>query len=119
MSEHTPEPWQIWDASECGDGLLVATRIGPATDGGIWATGGQDLKGQCKDLRLVASAPDLLAACRDDRLSMLQSLINESLRHAEAIGDGDANAVLLCCHELQQMHDDLSNAFAKATGGQP
>jgi hypothetical protein len=119
MMQHTPGPWKCWNAYTL-NGLVHLTRIGPEGDetAGICAPYGTDMTGKAEDLQLAAAAPEMLEVCQKDRLDLLQSLITEAVRHAAAVGDGNTNAVLSCCAELQQFHDDLESAIAKAKGTQ-
>lgn len=63
-AKHTPgpteswhvenEPYNVWDA----DGLLVCRVNAPLEPDEAWARG-------CRRARLIAAAPDLLAACQE------------------------------------------------------
>lgn len=99
MSEHTPGPWSI-DASlfdrdgydryiVLGDGLYVAEVIGMATpDKDLLSTA---------NARLIAAAPDLLAACR-----ALQT--TESLWGVDRVAfeDALAEACKLACTAIRR-----------------
>ena len=89
MSKHTPGPWRI-AALESG---MVA----------IDGVNGEEVTGFVfpEDGRLIAAAPDLLAALQDvDALWM---------HHSIAHGDG----------KIGPLHEKVISAIAKATGEQP
>lgn len=96
-TQHTPGPWYLIDERFLHDKYLVS--IGEPNAGGttvcnILSEPGDDF-GKCKaNARLIAAAPDLLAAVR----GMIEAYDNDSIAH------------------LEQASREARAAIAKATG---
>ena len=100
MSKHTPGPWKVGMAFDnYGETEIAIEHMTPAGNLVVAvALGG--LQGQDANARLIAAAPDLLAA--------LQAIV-------KSLVDQDDEGMI---EHAQQMIDARA-AIAKSTGGQP
>lgn len=55
-ASHTPGPWEVWADEK---GIFVAAEEGERRVARMWSAKGHDLQ----NAQLIATAPDLLAAC--------------------------------------------------------
>jgi len=97
MSEHTPGPWEIFQEINvlCSDGMTPLGASGNSRD--------IDYRGRAvANARLIAYAPDLLAACK------------ESFKFLNFFcGDGDEYPSAFT------VRDQLRTAIARAEGNKP
>ena len=99
---HTPGPWTVRHDFRSGNGELCigvsAARIGPKSGAVAWPSGVDDAQ-ELANARLIAAAPDLLAA--------LQHMVDMYQRHFDVMP------------VAWQTADDIARAaIARATGGQ-
>lgn len=85
-SEHTPAPWHV-----------------DALDGTVYAANHRTVPQNDADARLIAAAPDLLAALAEAAPRLEQALIDEPEDYDN--------------HELRAVCSQIRAAIAKATGG--
>ena len=91
VSKHTPGPWRI---DEWGD--IVAGLRDIAETAHIWNDGGDDTLPEMRraNARLIAAAPDLLAACK----ALLDAIEGDSIAYWHPIWD-DVRAAIAAAED--------------------
>lgn len=114
MSKHTPGPWQLYSGKLRKEYPTQLLEVQDATGRVIVQWGAFDSADQPRtekqaNARLIAAAPDLLAACRaayEHRLDLdVDELLREAIAKAEGIaardldgcGCGSGKPVTRCC----------------------
>jgi len=109
MSEHTPEPWEYDESlpttihghafDPLFDSLHLLVAFVPRATGSVSGSGESSIQQEEGNRRLIAAAPELLAACED------------ALSKIDDCADGKINF-------RRDFGDRLRSAIAKATGSQ-
>lgn len=103
MSKHTPGPW-FASTTPSGKGKVV-----DANGFSICNTTAGPYEQQREDARLIAAAPELLAACK----ALFETIRAHEIESLSCDRDGEAY-----CDCLRKQADDAAAAIAKAEGGQ-
>lgn len=101
MDKFTPGPWKVYNAYDImgQPGLIAAARIGAVTDEGIETVvkasryGYDEINMTEADALLIATAPDLLAACEAEeeatRLGVVYSAARSAIMRIERLSPED------------------------------